>query len=108
MKLRQFNYVNSKNMKLSPYLEPIYNLELSLGNEVERIDEPSWSNCPYGIYFKDKLHFEEIKEKLNLPPFIKYWENKDSHYSLEAGFLCKETMHLISGPLVAKGFYRRM
>ena len=86
-------------ISLSENLIPIHDYELSLGNEVLRRDENMWSKCPLDVVFKDPLHFEEIRRDLHLPTSVEYWENHDTHYDLEAGFMCKETGHSLSGPL---------
>jgi hypothetical protein len=84
---------------LSANLLAIHDYELSLGNEVVRRDEQMWSKCPLSVVFKHPLHFEEIAHDLTLPAAVERWENRDGHYDLEAGFVCKETGHSLSGPL---------
>ena len=85
--------------KLSSNLQSIYKLELSLGNEVSRIDEPAGSLCPLAVIFKNRLHFDEIAEKLNLSASVYQVENHDLHYPLEAGYKDSDTDHVIVGPL---------
>jgi hypothetical protein len=85
--------------QLSKHLQPIYDLELSLGNVVLRAEEGMWSNCPLAIVFRDRLHFDEIAKGMKLPEGEVRWENRDTHYALEAGYRCKETRHSIAGPL---------
>ncbi len=87
-------------MQLSKYLQPIYDLIIASGNKVERIDEPAGTKCPLAIIFKNKINKEVIEQKLKLLPNVQYWENKDSHYPLEAGYSCKVTGHVIAGPLL--------
>jgi len=84
--------------RLSPLLQPIYNLELGLGNTVDRIDEPAGTKCPLAVVFKKPFHFTEIKARLKLAAEVSEWENSDPHYPLEKGFVCKQTQHVISAP----------
>lgn len=84
---------------LSDDLLPIYRLEIGFGNEVARIDEPAGSACPLAVIFRQPLHVNEIAKALTLPPSIGYWESRDGHYSMEAGYACAKTGHAIAGPL---------
>lgn len=88
--------------ELSHQLTPIYDLELSLGNVVLRMDRNKWSRCPLAIIFRDPLHFEQAVSRLAIPACVRRWENRDSHYDLEAGWTCDETGHSLSGPLVCE------
>jgi len=81
---------------LSDTLKPICELEINLGNEVEGVHRDMWSNCPLSVVFKKPLHHDAIA-KLGLSG-VEYWENKDTHYSLESGYVCKTTRHSIAGP----------
>ncbi|HEY7087741.1 MAG TPA: hypothetical protein VH518_06595 [Tepidisphaeraceae bacterium] len=86
--------------ELSPGLRPLYQLELSMGNVVVRVDRGAWSACPLAVVFRDPLHFEQAMATLTIPPIVRRWENRDSHYDLEAGWTCEQTRQSISGPLV--------
>lgn len=85
--------------ELSESLLPIYKYELSKGNEVLRVEENAWSECPLAVVFKYPLHFEEIARYLKLPEIVEQWENRDTHYELEKGFVCQHTKHSLAGPL---------
>lgn len=85
-------------MKLSSTLQPIVDLELQLGNEIDRIDEPAGTESPLGIVFKMPLHLNEAKQ-LALSESVYSWESTDPHYEKECGFACKKSKHLVSGPL---------
>jgi hypothetical protein len=85
--------------KLSANLQPIYDLEIRLGNAVVGIGEPAGSDCPLAIMFQRPLHRAEIESTLSLSPAVKWWENHDSHYSIEGGYQCAETRHTVAGPL---------
>ena len=54
--------------ELSPVLVPIYELELSLGNAVVRVDRNAWSSCQLSVVMRDPLHFDAIAQRLTLPP----------------------------------------
>lgn len=85
-------------MKLSTTLQPIVDLELQLGNEIARIDEPAGTESPLGVVFKMPLHIHEVKQ-LVLSESVYSWESTDPHYEIERGFACKKSKHLVSGPL---------
>ena len=91
--------VRDVKQKLAPNLQPIYDLELALGNTVVRVDEPAGSLCPLVIIFKNPLHKTKIESTLSLPPSVKWWESCDPHYPIEGGYGCDETGHALAGPL---------
>jgi len=84
---------------LSKNLKPIYDYELAQGNEVVGVDVEAWSRCPLAIYFRDPLHVEGIVRDLPLAPTVSRWENRDTHYPLEIGYVDSESNHSISGPI---------
>ena len=92
---------------LSADLRPIVDLELKLGNTVDRIDEEAWTICKYAV-MKLPLHVKEINRRLELPPTVRYWESEDPHYPIEAGYTCDTTNNAVSGPLPKKGFMERL
>jgi hypothetical protein len=84
---------------LAADLQPIYELELRLGNEINYVAEPAGSACPYAVVFKHPLHQAEIQRALELAPTVKHWESFDTHYPVEAGYQCELTRHTIAGPI---------
>jgi hypothetical protein len=86
-------------MPLAAELQPIYDLEVRLGNEVAYIAEPAGTACPYAVVFQQPLHKAEIEAELSLPETIRYWESHDSHYPIEAGYQCAISRHAIAGPI---------
>jgi hypothetical protein len=84
---------------LSEDLREIYDLEIELGNELSHVEEPAGSACPYAVIFKRPLHLEAIHQRLTLPAGVKFWESRDPHYSIEAGFASDVSRHSISGPI---------
>ena len=89
-------------MKLARTLQTIYEFELSCGNQVERIDEPAGSICPYAVVFMQPLHIDEIEKQLSLDESVFFWESFDPHYSIERGYQCKTSKHCVCGPIVAQ------
>jgi len=87
--------------RLSKNLRPIYEYELQSGNSVVSVDEPAYTDCPLEVVFRDPLHFDDISRYLSLPDAVEKWENRDTHYPLQAGFYCNETKHSLAGPLDA-------
>ena len=89
-------------MPLARELQPIYDLEIRLGNTVDYIAEPAGTACPYAVIFKQPLHKTQIDEELALPETVHYWESHDAHYPIEAGYQCAITRHAIAGPIDGK------
>lgn len=85
--------------KLAPNLQAIYDLELSLGNSLDRVEEPAGDRCPLAIIFKRPMHKARIESTLSLPSIVKWWECRDPHYPIQGGYACEETHHAIAGPL---------
>lgn len=80
---------------LSPALREIAERELAAGNAVVSVNRGMWSRSPLVVVFRDRLHFDQIKPRDEITKF----ENRDTHYDLEAGYICETTRHSISGPL---------
>lgn len=86
-------------MRLAPVLQPIYDLEVRLGNSVDYIAEPAGTACPYAVVFKQPLHKSQIHAELTLPESVCYWESHDPHYPIEAGYQCAISRHTVAGPI---------
>jgi hypothetical protein len=84
---------------LSPTLQLIHDYEISRGNHVERVDRPAGSNCPLAVIFREALDVSGFINAYGLPDGVRTWENHDSHYPLEKGFVCELTRHALAGPL---------
>lgn len=84
----------------APNLRAIYDLELSLGNSVNEVDEPAGDRCPLAIIFKHPMHKGKIESALSVPTSVKWWECHDTHYAVQGGYICEETRHVIAGPLM--------
>ena len=83
---------------LSPDLLPIVHFELSNGNEIARIDRPAGTACPLAVVFTRRLKLEQFRASNTLPDTIEIWENTDSHYDLERGYVSITSRHVVSGP----------
>lgn len=83
---------------LSENLKAIVEYELSVGNEIRRIDRPAGTKCPMAVVFMRPLKFAEFLENNELPTDVERWENKDRHYDLEAGYICRKTNQAIAAP----------
>jgi hypothetical protein len=83
---------------LSNALKIIVDYELSIGNEVGRIDRPAGTRCPLSVVFKKPLDFKGFEELRGKLEDVDTWENSDRHYDLEAGYFCEKTRQAIAGP----------
>lgn len=86
------------DQRLCKTLQPILELELSRGNQIESIEAPAGAHCAIAINLKKKVNHEAIGELL-LAESVERWENKDRHYPLQSGYTCKKYKHSIAGPL---------
>ena len=84
---------------LSNSLKAIVDYELSIGNEIKRIDRPAGTKCPLAVVFKKPLSFRGFIEKNELPAGVERWENKDRHYDQESGYVCEKTRQAMAGPI---------
>ncbi len=89
-------------MRLSKSLQPIYDHELSRGNEVVSVDEGTWSRSQLVIWFRYPLDVVGIKHDLTLPSSVRQYESRDPHYPLEIGYVDEETRHCIGGPITGE------
>jgi hypothetical protein len=86
---------------LSTSLQPVLTFEVSRGNRVARIDRPAGSRCPLAVILERPLDFVAFRGKHALTDGVRTWENRDSHYPLEAGYVCEATGHAVVGPIDA-------
>jgi hypothetical protein len=83
---------------LSETLWPIFDYEVSRGNQIVRIDKPAGSSCPLAVIFSMSLDIQGYIAAHGLPNGVNTWENRDSHYPLEKGYFCEHTRHALAGP----------
>jgi len=84
---------------LSKALQVILDFELARGNTIVRIDQPAGTHCPLAVVLLKPLNIAGLKAAHSLPATVDTWENRDSHYPLEAGYVCEQSRHAIAGPL---------
>jgi hypothetical protein len=84
---------------LSKRLRSILEYETARGNMVVRLDQPAGSRCPLAVIFERPLDIAGFTAVHGLPDGVEIWENRDSHYPLEKGYLCEQTRHALAGPL---------
>jgi hypothetical protein len=84
--------------ELAVSLQPIVEFELARDNRVARIDKPAGTKCPLAVIFTLPLDMAGFRMAQGLPAHVKTWENRDPHYSLEAGYVCEVTRHALAGP----------
>ncbi len=80
------------------HLREACRLELANGNTILRIDIPAGSKCPLAIVFCDTLKIWGTPATGEFDPCVRYWESKDPHYEIEAGFICDIHRHVMSAP----------
>jgi len=80
--------------KLSPNLQAIYDLELTLGNSLLRVDDCPHSAFPLAVYLKEPLHREQIESTLGVKPQIE-WHSND----MFAGYVAEGTQQSVKGPI---------
>lgn len=83
----------------APTLHEVFQFELARGNRVERIDAPAGTLCPYAVALTKPLQRAEIEKQLALPPSLRWWESRDPHYAIEAGYVCEEHPHTLTVPI---------
>jgi len=86
-------------VEISADLDPILQLELRKGNRIVRVDKKQWTECEFALVMVEPLHFRDIEQELRLPSTVRFWECRDTHYELQAGYFDDLARHSIAGPL---------
>ena len=94
--------------KLSPDLQMIYTLELTLGNVVVRVNDSGQTALPLPIIFKEPLHRAEIEAKIKISPSVTWYAIGNF-----AGYVSVNTRQSLQGPApaiatVAQGIRERI
>ena len=85
---------------LSANLRGVLEFEVAHGNSIVRVDRPAGSQCPLAVIFAQPLGMVEFNAcNNNMASGVETWENRDTHYPLEAGYICKRTRHTVAGPI---------
>jgi len=92
-----------QHVEISADLAPILQLELRKGNRVVRVDVKQWTECDYAVVMAEPLHVGDIEQELRLPATVRFWECRDTHYELQAGYFDDVARHSIAGPLPSQG-----
>jgi hypothetical protein len=88
-------------MMLCNHLQPLLDLELSLGNTVAEKNEAGWEKCDLDFLLAKSFHTSEIAQRVKLGDSVKKSENMDAHYSEngELEFFCDSCKHMVRAPL---------
>jgi len=81
-------------------LRPIYDFEIQNGNYIASVQAPAGTKCDYAVVFAEPLTFIGTPAADHLPATVQYWECRDPHYDVEAGYFCQKHRHSIAGPLL--------
>ncbi|MBI5210044.1 MAG: response regulator [Elusimicrobia bacterium] len=84
-------------LDLDADLEPVYRLELALGNVLERVDndDPACGRAKTYV-FRSPLHFNEIRGQLKLPDTLRLLEAVPEFPF--SGLLSSKSLQLVMGP----------
>lgn len=86
-------------LQLCADLRPICDFEIAKGNLVAGVAAPVGTKCAYAVSFAEPLAFIGTPAAENLPAHVQYWECRDPHYEIEAGYFCSTHKHSIAGPI---------
>jgi hypothetical protein len=84
---------------LAESLREILAFELARGNTVVRVDRPAGSRCSLAVILASPMDIAGFRVSHEVPSSVDTWQNRDSHYPLEAGYICERTRHALAGPL---------
>jgi len=84
-------------VKICTYLDEIIKHELIRGNIIVS-DDDMWSSEIRVITFKNAIDTEYVDNQISIHE-IKYWENHDSHYPIQKGYICKKCKVAIASPI---------
>lgn len=84
-------------MKKCIHLDEIIKYELSRGNTIIS-DDNKWSSGIRVITFKAAFDVKYVDSNIPLEN-VEYWENHDSHYPIQKGYICKKCNLAIASPL---------
>lgn len=75
-------------MEVCIHLENILEYEIARGNTICQVDD-NWSSGIKVITLNGPIDSEHAKALME-DNQLKYWENHDSHYPIQKGFLCRQ------------------
>jgi len=88
------------NREHCPDLQAIHDYEVAQGNSVAHIEAPAGTACRYAVVFSQPLKIRRTPQVAEIPSGVRYWECRDPHYAIEAGYYCEQHQHSVAGPLV--------
>jgi hypothetical protein len=91
--------MSDTKLQLCDDLRLVYDFEVAHGNFVTAISAPAGTKCSYEVIFSEPLKIIGTTNAMQLPEFLQYWENRDPHYDIEAGYFCPKHKHSVAGPL---------
>jgi hypothetical protein len=53
----------------------------------------AWTECDYAVVMAEPLHVRDIEQELRLPAIVRFWECRDTHYELQAGYFDDVARH---------------
>lgn len=77
------------------HLEVIVESELEKGNSIDKIEFDKWTNVKKVIIFGSEL----LDNEYEVDNKIEYWENRDTHYPTQNGYICKKCNCAIAFPM---------
>ncbi len=84
-------------MKTCTHLDEIIKHELIRGNIIVS-DDDKWSSGIRVITFKDAIDIQYVDSQIYVEQ-VEYWENHDSHYPIQKGYICKKCNISIASPI---------
>lgn len=84
--------------KLTPNLQQIYDLELTLGNTVIRVDDSGHAALPLTIVFEQPLHRTEIEHRISIVSPVRWYVVGGF-----AGYVSEDCRQSLQGPSQAIG-----
>lgn len=81
---------------LCAHLRPLVDALLRGGARVEAIDS-GWTKAQHVLTLSEGLNADAAKREARAHG-LEFWQNNDSHYSIEYGWFCVEHKHAVSWP----------
>lgn len=84
-------------MEACEHIRKILIHEEARGNKIKECSE-GWSKANLVIDMEKSLDVDYANSLVISGEKLRYWENNDSHYTLQKGFFCDACKHSIAGP----------
>ncbi len=84
-------------MEACEHIKKILIHEEKRGNNIKE-KSAGWSKADMAIDMEKSLDVDYANSQILSGIKLRYWENNDSHYSLQKGFYCDECKQSIAGP----------